>query len=88
MTERSSRSLPPWRSLDELVDYFDTHDMGEHLDKMPNVDLEVDIKRRRHLVAIDDDVLAQVSEVADKKGLSTGGLINIWLRERIRQSRR
>jgi len=88
MTERSSRNLPPWRSLDELVDYFDTHDMGEHLDKMPNVDLEVDIKRRRHLVAIDDDLFARVGEVADKKDLSTGELINTWLRARVQESRR
>ena len=43
MAQSESQSLPERRSLDELVDYFDTHDMGEHLEKMPEVDIEVDI---------------------------------------------
>ena len=70
MAESKSQSLPKWRSLDELVDYFDTHDMGEHLEQMPEVDMEVDIKRKRHLVAIDDDILAEVAKAAKKKSVS------------------
>ena len=35
MPQSESQTLPEWRSLDELVDYFDTHDMGKHLEKMP-----------------------------------------------------
>ena len=88
MAESKSQSLPQWRSLDELVDYFDTHDMGEHLEQMPEVDMEVDIKRKRHLVAIDDDILAEVSEAAKKQNVSSEELINAWLRAKLLESRR
>lgn len=88
MAESKSQSFPRWRSLDELVDYFDTHDMGEHLEQMPEVDIEVDIKRRRHLVAIDDDILAEVAKAAKKESVSAEELINAWLRAKLLESRR
>ncbi len=88
MAESKSGNLPKWRSLDELVDYFDTHDMGKHLEQMPEVDMEVDIKRKHHLVAIDDDVLAQIGEAAKKKSVSSEELINTWLRDKLLESRR
>jgi hypothetical protein len=87
MRGSSSRSLPRSRSLDELVDHFDTHDMGEDLDQMPRAEVEVDIKRRRRLVAIDADILAQVRQVAKKGRVSSEDLINAWLRERLSGSR-
>jgi len=83
MTGSSSRSLPRWGSLDEVVDYFDTHDMGGYLDHLHQVQVEVDIKRKRHLVAIDDDILARVGEVAKQRRVSSEALINTWLRERL-----
>ncbi len=88
MAESKSQSLPQWRSLDELVDYFETHDMGEHLDVMPEVDMEVDIQRKRHLVAIDDDILAEIGETAKKKSVSSEELINAWLRDKLLELRR
>ncbi len=36
------RSLPVFRSLDELVAFFDTHDLGHYWDEMPEAeDFEV-----------------------------------------------
>ena len=88
MAESKSQSLPQWRSLDELVDYFNTHDMGKYLEKMPEVKMEVDIKRKRHLVAIDDDTLAKINEAAKRKSVSSEELINMWLRDKLLESHR
>lgn len=38
--------MPHFASLDELVEFFDTHDLGEYWDQMPEAHFEVDIKRR------------------------------------------
>ena len=88
MAKSKSQNLPQWRSLDELVDYFDSHDMGKHLERMPEVDVEVDIKRKRHVVVIDNDILAQIGEAAKKKSVSSEELINTWLRDKLLESRR
>jgi len=47
--------LPKTDSLDELVEFFDTHDMGEYWDRMTEADLDIDISQRKHLVALDED---------------------------------
>ena len=89
MAESKSQSLPQWRSLGELVEYFDTHDMGKYLEKMPEVEMVVDIKRKRHLVSIDGDTLAKINEAAKKKkSVSSEELINMWLRDKLLESRR
>jgi hypothetical protein len=55
MAKSKSRSLPRFRSLAELVEFFEARDLGEYWDEMPEVHFEVDIKKRTHLVAIDAD---------------------------------
>ncbi len=83
MASDKPKSLPHWKSLDELADYFDTHDMGEHLDQMPEAHFDVEIKRRKCLVAIDEVILSKLAEIAKKKSVSSEQLINSWLKERI-----
>ncbi len=70
-------------SLDELVEFFDTHDMGEYWDQMPEVHFEVDIKTRTHLFAIDEDLATELSEIARLRQTPSQMLVNSWLREKI-----
>ena len=86
MSSSKTKSRPGWSSIDELVDYFDTHDMGEHLDQMPEAHFDVDIKSKKHLVAIEEETLSQLSEIAKKEGVSSQELINSWLKERVLQT--
>jgi CopG antitoxin of type II toxin-antitoxin system len=83
MGESSSHNLPPHTSLDELVEFFDTHDMGDYLKGMPEAHFDVDIKRRTHLVAIDEELVGKLNEIARMKRVSAETLINSWLKERI-----
>ncbi len=75
--------MPRFASLDELVDFFDTHDMGEYLDQMPEVHFEVDIKRHTHLFAIDEDIVEKLTEIASSRQVSSEELVNALLREKI-----
>ena len=42
-------NMPHFASLDELVELFDTHDLGEYWDEMPEAHFEVDIKTKTHI---------------------------------------
>ncbi len=88
MSSTNPKNLPRWRSMDELVDYFETHDMGEHFDQMPETHFEVEIKSRKHLIVIDEEVFSTLAEIAQKEGVSTDELIDTWLKERIVQAKR
>lgn len=83
MAENEASPLPPFRSLEELVEFFDAHDMGEYWDRLPEAHFEVDIKRRHCLVAIDEDLLSKLSEIAKSRQVSVEVLIDAWLRERV-----
>jgi hypothetical protein len=86
MSKNKSKSVPPSRSLDDLVKFFDTHDTGEYWKDMPEAHFEVSIKDRRHLVAIDDEISGKLTEIAQAKKISSQKLVNSWLREKIRKA--
>ena len=46
MKGNRSKNLRAFRSVDELVAFFETHDMGEYWDKLPKADFEVNLKKR------------------------------------------
>ncbi|HEV7374593.1 MAG TPA: CopG family antitoxin [Pyrinomonadaceae bacterium] len=83
MKENESQKLPPFTSIDELVEFFDTHDMGDYLDELPEVHFDVDIKKRTYLVAIDEEIVSKLSEIARLKQIPAEALVNSWLREKI-----
>ena len=46
MRGNKSKNLPSFKSVDELVGFFETHDMGEYWDKLPKADFKVSLKKR------------------------------------------
>ena len=83
MLENNSQLLPQYASLDELTDFFDSHDMGDYFEQMPEVEFTVDLKNRKHLVTIDEEVASKLSEIAQAEKVSAEALVDAWLKERI-----
>lgn len=83
MAESKTESMPHFASLDALVEFFDTHDLGEYWDQMPEAHFEVDIKRRTHLFALDRNLADRLTEIALSRQVPSVVLINSWLREKI-----
>ena len=88
MASSKSKNLPQWNSIDELVDYFDSHDMADHFDHMPEVQIDVDIKSKKYLVAIEEELISKLADIAKKESISSEQLINSWLKERILETTR
>ena len=85
MKKNENKGIPQMNSLDELVDFFDTHDMGGFYEQMPEADFEVDIKRRKYLFALDAEVAKKLTEIAKLKQITSEALANIWLVEKIKE---
>ena len=83
MVESNSKHMPKFSSIDELVEFFETHDLGEYWDQMPEAHFDTDIKRRTHIFAIDEDLADRLTEVAKAKRIPSETLINVWLREKL-----
>jgi len=85
MKNNENKSMPQFNSLDELVDFFDTHDMGGFYEQLPEADFEVDIKRRKYFFALDVEVVKKLTEIAKLKQITSEALANIWLIEKIKE---
>jgi hypothetical protein len=83
MATNKKKALLAKDSISELVEFFDSHDMGELWDQMPEVDFDIDLRRRKHLVALDDDLAGKVAKIARSRHVSSESLINALLREKL-----
>jgi hypothetical protein len=83
MAKSKSRKSVAARSVSDLVEWFDHNDSGDYLSQMPEVDFDVDLKRRKHLVSLDPELSAKVTRIAKAKKTSSESLINSWVREKI-----
>ena len=86
MAKSKAKTLPEFGSTAELVDFFETHDMGDYWEQMPEADFEIKINRRKHLIALEEDVVAKVARIAKAKQVSSETLINTWLKEKLQQA--
>ncbi len=83
MAKSRSTRLAKFDSLDSLVEFFDTHDMGEYLDEMPETKFDISIKTRTHVIALDEDLAKTLTKIAKAKRISSRTLVNRWLREKV-----
>ncbi len=83
MAKSKSEPLPQFESLDNLVDFFDTHDLGDYLDQMPETQFDVDLQRKERLFALDADISDKLIEIARAKNIPAETLINTWLRAKL-----
>lgn len=78
--------LPNFDSVEELIDFFDTHDMGKYMDAMPEVQFDVALKENTVLVEVDQELMKKLAKLAKKQKTSTFELINSWLEEKVAQA--
>ncbi len=72
--------------MDELVEFFETHDMGDYMAGMSEVDIEVALERRWHLVALDDDVVEKLNTAARTQNVPSETFVNSLLRAKLAEA--
>jgi hypothetical protein len=85
MAKSKIKGPPSAKSLKEIVEFFDAHDMGAYWDQMPKARFDINLQRRTHLIAIDEDLFGKLTEIAKSKKVSSKTLIDSWLKEKIRK---
>lgn len=83
MKENKGTALPKFKSVSELVNFADTHDMGDYLEKMPVARFDVGIKTRKHVFTLDEKISQKVTRIAKAKKIPSETLLNLWIREKV-----
>jgi len=87
MAANKRKQMPKLESVAKLTEFFETQDMGEYWDELPEAHFEVDIRKHAHVFALDDDLTARLDAIAKIKHVPSERLINVWLREKISEQR-
>lgn len=88
MRKSKAKALPKFESLSGLVRFFDTHDLGDYLDQLPEVEFDINIKSKKHLIAVDKEIIPKLNRMARSRKIPAEQLVNNWLREKLAISKR
>lgn len=81
--DRRLTSISKARTLREIGDFWDSHDVADFEGETYPVEFDVGVHTRRHYVAVDPDLLERLRQEAHARGLSAESLINLWLQEHL-----
>jgi len=76
-----NKSFPTFDSTEELVEFFDSNDMGDF--DLPEAEFEVDLQTREFLLPIDEVLMIKIIHSAQERGVSTQELVREWLEEKV-----
>ena len=70
-----------------IGEFWDNHDLTEVWDQTEPADFEVKIETVRRYYPINSDLSNKIAIIAQKKGVSTETLLNLWIQEKINQTK-
>jgi hypothetical protein len=81
-----STGISKANTLEDIGNFWDSHSLADHWDETHEVVFDVKTQRRRR-ITIDPELYVKVEAQARTRGLLPETLINIWLSERLKDSR-
>ena len=76
--------LPRFKSLDEAAEFWDTHSFVDYIEQTEPVEIRVNLPAEGlDHIAIEANLLAQIRDLAAKRGVQPEELIESWLEEKL-----
>jgi hypothetical protein len=80
------KKIPDFTSYEDMAEFWDTHDLTDYWDQTEPVEFEISPQaRRRYLVSVDRNLLLRIQRMARVRGLTTEGLVNLLLEQRLQE---
>lgn len=73
----------PSASMDEIVNFWDTHSTADYEDEMQDVTFDIDIQEETIAVALVPELAEVIGRAAKARGVTTETLVNLWLAEKV-----
>lgn len=72
-----------FNNLDDAVEFWDTHSLGDYEESWKDVQCEIDIKQRTYQISLDSGIYQKLHRAARERGVSAETLVNLWLQEKV-----
>jgi hypothetical protein len=79
--------LPQFETLDELVGFWETHDLTDYLGEMEAVDFDSLPTEPTILhIPLEAEPLAKLTQIAAEQGIAPTRLVRSWIEERLKEA--
>ena len=75
-------SISKAKTLEDIVDFWDTHSLADYWDETHEVDFEVRMQRKCR-VTLTPEIYEKIEKVAREHGVLPETLVNLWLAEHV-----
>jgi hypothetical protein len=83
--KRNKSSISKADSYKDIGSFWDVHDLSEFWDKTKKADFNVQIESEVVYFAIEKNLSKQVQSIAEKQGVSSDTLVNLWIQQKIQE---
>ena len=88
---KAKKRLPDFEkmSLEEIAEFWETHDSADYWDRMEDVTDQVHFKRPAEKIVsvrIAEEDLKKLKRIAAEKGLGHTTLIRVWIKEKLHEA--
>jgi hypothetical protein len=85
--KKGKSSISKARSYVEIGDYWDEHDLNEVWRKTKKVTFDVVLEPEATYYPVEKDLSEKIQSVARKQGISSDTLVNLWLKQKVKEQR-
>ncbi|HYN44809.1 MAG TPA: CopG family antitoxin [Candidatus Limnocylindrales bacterium] len=86
MPKKIEKIPEKFKTYEDAADFWDTHDSTDYLDKLEEIEMEVDIQKKHYLIEVDMEIAEILQENARKKGISVSYLANELLHKQLAEA--
>lgn len=85
MADKAERDPVPehFETLGQAAEFWDGHDLADYEDLTREASFEVDLRSHRFLAALEPELAKKVAAYAQRQGIASETLINMWLSEKL-----
>ena len=78
-------SISKASSYQEIGEFWSKHDLAKFWEQTEPAEFEVEIESEKRYYPIDRDLSLELSKIAQRRGVSTETLLNLWIKEKVSQ---
>jgi len=86
--KKSKSSISKARSYAEIGEFWDKHDLSDVWPKTRKVKFEVVLEPEATYYPVEKDLAEKIKSVARKQGVPSDTLVNLWLDQKLKETRR
>lgn len=82
---RGKSSISKARTYEERGEFWDTHDSADYWELTKPVKFTVDIESEMFYYRLESSLARQLQMLAQRRGVSTETLLNLWVQEKLQK---